>query len=138
MNEKKKNYPKITRLGLIRSFFQWMQKHPRPRMTGLEFVGWLIVLFVFATFYNRYTDWLIYKQGKEHGYTDMLVAFGVMVTSIPATRFLTPWEYLRCFLLFIASGSWMMYGHWRREKWDEQRNQANRLALESKRRAGQI
>lgn len=132
MNKKDRNHPKFTRSLL----YQWMNEHPKPKMTGLEFVGWLIALSIFATMYNKYVDWLIYHKGQEHGYTDKLVAFGVMVTSIPATRFLTPREYFRCFLLFVASGAWMMYGHRRREQWDKHLNQETKLALEKERRAG--
>lgn len=112
------------------------QKH--PKITPREYSLWLVALFIFSILYNKYIDWLIYVKGEERGKTARLVIWGVLVTSIPATRFLTPWEWLRCFFLFCASGSWVTYGHWRREQWDQQLNENTKLALERERRAKRV
>ena len=112
------------------------QKH--PKITPLEYICWLIGLGVFSVIYNRYVDWLIYVKGQERSKTARLVVWGVMVTMLPASRFLTPWEYLKVAFLFCASGPWMIYGHWRREQWDQRINEDTKKALEQQRRAKRL
>ena len=99
-----------------------------PKFTPFELVGWLIGLVIFGWFYNKWVD-ILYERGEEHVKTDRLVVWGVMVTMLPATRFLTPWEFIRITFLFCASGSMMIYGHWRRLRQERQLNQSYQKAL---------
>lgn len=112
------------------------QKH--PQITRFEYISWLVGLIGFSIFYNKYVDWLVYTKGEERSKTARLVMLGVAVTMLPASRFLTPWEFTRCAFLFFASGPWMIYGHWRRDQWDRELNQITKTELEQERRARQV
>lgn len=102
------------------------QKH--PKFTPIELMCWLIGLMMFGWLYNKWVD-ILYERGEEHIKTDRLVVWGVMVTMLPAARFLTPWEFIRIALLFCASGSMVILGHQRRLQQERRLNQSYQKAL---------